>query len=142
MATYVKYDAFVENLAEGVHDLGSDDLDIALTNRAPVSSSDALLSDISEITGDGYTSGANNASISASSQSSGTYKLVVNDVVITASGGTIGPFRYVVLYNDTPITPLNPLIAYHDYGPGGVTLANTETFTWDADASTGILTIA
>jgi len=141
MATFSKFNAFVENLAEKVHNLGSDTLKVALTNTAPAAAN-STLSDITQIsTGNGYSSGGTAATISTSAQTSGTYKLVLADVVFTASGGTIGPFRYAVLYNDTPTSPADPLIGYWDYG-SSVTLADTETFTVDFDASAGVLTLA
>lgn len=88
--------------------------------------------------GNGYTTGGSTAAQSSSAQTSGTYKLVLGDVVFTASGGSIGPFRYAVLYNDTATN--DELIAYWDYG-AAVTLANGEIFTWDADATTGVMTL-
>lgn len=139
MATFSKFNAFVENLAEKAHNLGSDTLKVALTNSAP-SATNSTLSDITQISaGNGYTSGGTQATISASSQSSGTYKLVLADVVFTASGGSIGPFRYAVLYNDTSTG--DALIGYWDYG-SSVTLADTETFTVDFSADNGVLTLA
>lgn len=141
MATFSKFNAFVENLAEKVHNLGSDTLKVALTNTAPTSADDTF-SDITEIAGgSGYTAGGTAATISSSAQTSGTYKLVLADVVFTASGGSIGPFRYAVLYNDTPTSPADPVIGYWDYG-SSVTLADGETFTVDFDASAGVLTLA
>lgn len=140
MATFNKFNAFVEHLAEQVHNLGADTLKVMLTNTAPVATNSVLL-DLTEIAaGNGYSAGGTQSTQSSSAQTSGTYKLVVGDVVFTASGGTIGPFRYAVLYNDTPVSPANPLIGWHDYG-SAITLQNTETFTWDADATTGILTL-
>ena len=141
MAAAVKFQAFVENLAEKVHDLGADTLKVMLTNTEPVAATDDTLSDITEITAaNGYTAGGTQSTITSSAQTSGTYKLVLEDVVFTASGGTIGPFRYAVLYNDTPTSPANPLIQYWDYG-SSITLQDGETFTWDADATNGIMTI-
>jgi hypothetical protein len=141
MATFQKFNAFVENLAEKVHNLGSDTLKVMLTNTAPVSTN-SVKADLTEISaGNGYTAGGTAATISSSEQTSGTYKLVLADVVFTASGGSIGPFRYSVLYNDTPTSPADPLIGFWDYG-SSVTLADGETFTWDADSSSGILTLA
>jgi hypothetical protein len=140
MASFNKFNAFVENLAEKVHNLGSDTLKVALTNTAP-SAANSTFSDITEISaGSGYTAGGTAATISSSSQTSGTYKLVLADVVFTASGGSIGPFRYAVLYNDTPTSPADPLIGYWDYG-SSVTLASTESFTVDFDASNGVLSL-
>lgn len=140
MATAVVFHAFKEHLAEKVHNLGSDTLKVALTNTGPTASTGDELADITQISnGNGYTTGGTQATISSSAQSAGTYKLVVADVVFTASG-SMGPFRYTVFYNDTPTSPADPLIMYHDYG-SSITLASGETFTWDADATNGILQI-
>ena len=137
MATFNKFDAFVENLAEKVHNLGSDQLVVALTNSAP-SASNTVLANITEIS---YTNcSTRNITTSTSAQTSGTYKLVLTDLVLTASG-SVGPFRYVVLYNDTPTSPADPLIGYYDYG-SSITLANGETFTIDFDGTNGVLTLA
>ena len=141
MATFNKFNAFVEHLAEQVHNLGADTLKVLLTNTAPIAGN-SVKADLTEISaGNGYSAGGTQSTISSSSQTSGTYKLVLADVVFTASGGTIGAFRYAVLYNDTPTSPADPLIGYHDYG-SSITLQNTETFTWDADGTTGVLTLA
>jgi hypothetical protein len=132
MATFNKFNAFVENLAEKVHNLGSDQLKVALTNSAP-SASNSVLADITEIT---YTNlSTRNVTTSSSSQTSGTYTLVLTDLVLTSSGGSTGPFRYVVLYNDTPTSPADPLIGWVDYG-SSITLASGETLTIDFNAST------
>lgn len=141
MAAYNKIDAFVENVAEKVHDLGADTLRNLLTNAAPIASN-TVKANLTEIgAGNGYAAGGPQATQSSSAQTSGTYKLVLGDVVVTASGGTIGPFRYVTLYNDTPTSPADPLIAWWDYG-SSITLNDTETFTIDYDATNGVLQIA
>jgi hypothetical protein len=140
MATFNKFHAFVEHLAEGVHNLGANALKVMLTNTAPAAAN-SVRADLTEIAaGNGYTSGGTAASIISSAQTGGTYKLVLGDVVITASGGSIGPFRYAVLYNDTPTSPADPLIGYWDYG-SALTLDNGESITWDADPTTGVLTL-
>ena len=141
MASYNKFQVFSENLSEGIHDLDTDTLKILLTNSAPVATN-SVKADLTEISaGNGYTAGGTQATLSSSSHSSGTYKLVLNDVVFTASGGSIGPFRYVVLYNDTPSSPTDPLIGWWDYG-SSLTLSDTETFTVDLSASNGVFTLA
>ena len=130
MAAFVKYYAFVENLAEKVNNLGSDTLTIVLSNTAP-DLTDTNLVSLSEITaGNGYTAGGNAVTITASSQTTGTYTLVGNDLVITATGGTIGPFRYAILHNSTA----NAAIGYWDYG-SSITLQDGETFTVNFGAS-------
>lgn len=139
MASFNKINAFVENLAEKVHNLGSDTLKILLTNSAPVASN-TVKSDLTEISaGSGYSAGGATVTITSSAQSSGTYKLVGNDVVITASGGPIGPFRYAALYNDT--SAADSLIGWWDYG-SSITLADGESLTIDLSASDGILQLA
>ena len=138
MAAYNKFQSFVELLAEKAHNLGSDTLKVALTNSAPVATN-TVLANITQIAnGNGYTTGGTQATISSSAQSSGTYKLVLADVVFTATGA-VGPFQYAVLYNDTATN--DELIAWWDYG-SPVTLANGDTFTVDFDATNGVLTIA
>lgn len=136
MAAFNKFHAFVENLAEKVHNLGSDTIKVALTNSAP-STSNTVLSDITEIS---YTyCSSRTVSVSSSSQTSGTYSLVTSDLTLTASGGSVGPFRYVVIYNDTPTSPADPLIGWYDYG-SSITLADTENLLLDFGSS--LLTLA
>lgn len=138
MATFNKFNSFVEALAEKVHNLGSDVLKIALTNSAPLATN-TVLANITQIAaGNGYTAGGNAASITSSAQTSGTYKLVLGDVTFTASGGAMAAFRYAVLYNDTATN--DELIGWYDYG-SSITLADTETFTVDYDPTNGALTI-
>lgn len=123
-----------------MHNLGSDTLKVLLTNTTPVATN-TVKANLTEISaGNGYTAGGTAASITSSAQTSGTYKLVLGDVVFTASGGSIGPFRYAVLYNDTPTSPADPLIGWYDYG-SSITLADTETLTVDFDGTNGVLTL-
>jgi hypothetical protein len=141
MATFNKFNSFVEDLSEKVHNLGADTLKVMLTNSAPIASN-TIKANLTEISaGNGYTAGGNTPSITSSAQTSGTYKLVLADTVFTASGGSIGPFRYVTLYNDTPTSPADPLIGWYDYG-SSITLLDGETFTVDFDATNGVLTLA
>jgi hypothetical protein len=147
MATFTKLNGFVEHLAEGVHNLGSNQLVVALSNTAPGSESTpptgatttCILANVTQVS---YTNcSTRNITTSASAQSGGTYKLTLTDLVLTASGGTVGAFRYVYVYNDTPTSPADPLIGYYDYG-SSITLQATETFTVNFDDANGVLTIA
>lgn len=141
MAAFNKINAFVEHLAEKVHNLQSDTLKVLLTNTTPLATN-SVKADLTEISaGNGYLAGGAQATVANSAQSSGTYKLTLDDVVFTAAGGSIGPFRYAVLYNDTPTSPADPLIGWYDYG-SSITLADTETLTVDFDATNGVLTLA
>lgn len=142
MASFVKFNKFLEALAEGGHNLGSDTLKFALTNTAPTAATDTVFDPVTAhaapTAANGYTAGGHSATISGSSESGGTYTLAsTTDVVITATAGGIGPFRYVILYNDTSATDL--LIGYWDYG-SSITLASGETFTIDVTASLLTLT--
>ena len=138
---FSKFNCFTEDLAEKVHNLGADTLKVLLTNTAPTASN-TVKANLTEISaGNGYTAGGTAASITSSAQSSGTYKLVLADVVFTAAGGSIGPFRYAILYNDTPTSPADPLIGWYDYG-SSITLADGETLTVDFDPTNGVLTLA
>ena len=134
MATYTKFDQFVEDLAHGVHDLETDQLVVALTNTAPVAGN-SVLADLTEIA---YTNlSSRNITTSSSGQTSGTYRPVLADLLLTASGGAVAAFRYVVVYNDTPTAPADPLIAFYDYG-SSVTMQNNETFNIDFDGTNGL----
>lgn len=141
MAAYNKFQTFVEFLAEAKINLESDTLKVMLTNTAPVATN-SLKANITEIAaGNGYVAGGTQAIVSSSTQTAGVYKLVLADVVFTANGGSIGPFRYAVLYDDTPTNPLDPLIGWFDYG-ASVTLADGESITIDFDATNGVLQLS
>jgi hypothetical protein len=122
-----------------VHNLGSDTLKIMLSNVAPVATN-AIKSDITEISaGNGYSAGGTAVTITSSTQSSGTYNLKASNLTVVTASGNVGPFRYVVLYNSTPVN--GNLIGWYDYG-SSITLANTETFTVSFDATNGIFSLA
>lgn len=111
-----------------------------LCNTAPVSTN-SLKGDLTEISaGNGYSAGGSATTITHS-RTSGTSKIIGSDVVFTASGGTIGPFRYAVLYDDTPTSPADPLVGFWDYG-ASITLNSGETFTVDFDATNGVFQLA
>jgi hypothetical protein len=139
MVAALKHNGFPEDIAEKVHNLGADALKVMLVNSPAPVATNLTKSTLTEIAaGNGYSAGGTTAAITTSAQASGVYKLVLGDVVFTASGGTIGPFRYAVLYNDTPTSPADPLIQSYDYG-SSITLADGETFTVDFDATNGVL---
>lgn len=134
MATYNKHNVFVFDIHQKTHNLASDALTYALcaAANAPVATN-SILANLTQIS---YTNLSTRVagSPSTNSQSSGTYTLLLPDLVLTASGA-VATFRYVDLYNDTPTSPADPLISWWDYG-ADVTLANGETFTIDYTTST------
>jgi hypothetical protein len=139
VASFNKFNAFVENQLISGMDWNGDTFKVMLTNVAPVATN-SVKADLTEISaGNGYTAGGTATTITHS-RTSGTSKIVGTDVVFTASGGTIGAFRYAVLYDDTPTSPADPLVAWWDYG-SSITLASGETFTVDFDSTNGIFQI-
>lgn len=134
MASFNRFNRFVTDLALKVHNLDADTLKVLLTNTAPVATN-AVKGDLTEIAaGNGYTAGGTDAQ-GVVTQNAATMELSTTDIVFTASGGSIGPFRYAVLYNDTPTSPADPLIGWYDYG-SSITLASGETLTVDFGALT------
>ena len=133
MATFNKFNQFVADRSNKVHNLGADSLKFALTNTAPIATN-TVIANITQISGvNGYTTGGTAVAITSSTQTGGTYSLVPTaDVVFTATGGSMGPFRYVVLYNSTAAG--GPLISWYDRGTS-LTLLDTETFTVDVGAT-------
>lgn len=140
MASFVKFEQFVKDVADKAHDFdaAADVLKLMLTNTAPVAATDAVLSDITEIgTGNGYTAGGEDA-LNTISESGGVMTCDGTNVVWNASGGDIGPWRYAVLYNDSQTSPVKPLIGYWDNGSsdtitdgGSLTLnITTDLFTF------------
>lgn len=142
MASFVKINDFVLNAVHNM-DLESDQVVVALSNTAPSSEStdpstdgNGILGNVTEIT---YTNlSSRNVTTTSSTQTSGVYKLVLTDLTLTASGGSVGPFRYIYIYNDTVATPADPLIGYYDYG-SNLTLNDGDSFTVDFSAANGVL---
>lgn len=143
MATFVKANDWVENGVE-VADWDGDQFVIALSNTAPASETSNPTADgngvLANVTEVAYTNcSTRNVTTASSSQTSGTYTLALTDLTLTASGGNVGPFRYVYLYDDTPTSPADPIVGYWDYG-SSITLADTETLLIDFAAGTFTLT--
>jgi hypothetical protein len=144
MATFTLLAGFKEHVAEKVHNLGSDQFVVALSNTAPGSestpptgaTSTCVLANVTQIS---YTNlSTRNITTTSSDQTAGTYKLVLTDLVLTASGGSVAPFRYIYIYNDTPTSPADPLIGYLDYG-SALTLADGDSLTLDFSPTNGVL---
>lgn len=137
MAAYNKFQDYVDQLNRGVHNWASHTFKAALTNTAPVATN-TVFANITEIAaGNGYSAGGMTLDTVTLTETTGTAKVTIADEVLTASGGSIGPFRYVVIYNDTPTSPADPLVAWYDYG-SSITLLTSETFTLDFDATNGL----
>jgi hypothetical protein len=140
-----KFYCFVEDLAEKIHNLGSDQCYVYLSNTAP-STANTAYDGTTGTTGpkeiaaaNGYGAKGNKANVTSSAQTGGVYKLVLTSpAAFTAAGGTIGAFRYAVLFNDTAAA--KQLIGWWDYG-SSITLNDGETFTLTLDPTNGVLTI-
>lgn len=137
MATYNKFNQTVEDWLEGVYTSSTDQFVVALTAdaNAPVATN-SVLADLTEVS---YTNlSSRNLTTSSSGQTSGTFTQMFSDLVLTASGA-VATFRYVVIYNDTPTSPADPLLCWYDYG-SDLTLASGETLTIDFTTSTFTVT--
>ncbi|QDP67063.1 MAG: hypothetical protein Unbinned4497contig1000_37 [Prokaryotic dsDNA virus sp.] len=145
MASFNKVNDFIVNAVHNM-DLESDQIVVALSNTAPASESsdpstdgNGILGNVTEIS---YTNcSSRNVTTTSSSQSSGTYKLILTDLTLTASGGSVGPFRYIYIYNDTVTSPADPVIGYYDYS-SSLTLNDGDSFTVDFNATNGVLQLA
>lgn len=125
-------------MATKVHNLNSDTLKVLLTNSAPVATN-TVKANLTEISAaNGYSAGGSAAAFVSGADTSGTYKLILSAVVFTASGGSIGPFEYAVLYNSTPAG--GNLIGWWDYGTA-ITLTNGNSFTVSLDQTNGVFTL-
>ena len=145
MASFNKVNDAVLNMVHNM-DLESDQFVAALSNTAPASETsnpasdgNGILGNVTEIT---YTNlSSRNITTTSSSQTSGTYKLVLADLTVTASGGTVGPFQYLYIYNDTVTSPADPILGYYDYG-SALTLNDGDSFTFNFDDSNGVIQLS
>lgn len=129
MANYVKYQCFLKDWKDGKHDFSADTLKVALSNTAPNVATHVKLADVTAVD----TANVDSVTLTTSSQgwSAGAYSVVVADLTMTASG-SVGPFQYAIIYNDTAAN--DELINYYDYG-SEVTLAANDTFKLDFGAN-------
>lgn len=134
MATFVVFDEFLKYMGDGVINFSSHTFKAGLTNTAPSKTNDTVWANITEIAaGNGYTAGGSSMTSVAYSETgagTGIFRFNMADFSWTASGGSIGPLRYVVIYDDTPTSPADPLVGYWDYG-SNITITSGNTFTID-----------
>lgn len=128
MATYNKFQQTVEDWMEGVYTASTDQFTVALCTHANIPLvTNSVLADLTEIS---YTNlSTQNITTASSGQTTGTFTQLFTDLVLTASGA-VATFRHVVVYNNTPTSPANPLLCWFDYG-SDLTLASGETLTID-----------
>jgi hypothetical protein len=144
MAAFNKFNLFVDDLCAGVFNFtaSGQTFNIMLSNTAPVATNH-LYGDISAnelANGGGYTTGGQ-ASAMSKSNTTGTEKVFATNVTWTGSGGGMGPFRYVIIYDTTPASPLKPLVAWYDYG-SSISLNAGDTFTVSFDGTNGFFQVA
>ena len=139
MAAFNKFNSFVSDLAQKVHNLNSDTLKILLTNTAPVAGN-TVKANLAEIAaGNGYTAGGSVAAFVSGNDTGGTYKLILSPVTFIATGGAIGPFEFAVLYNSTAAS--GNLIGWWDYGTS-LTVTSGNSFQVQTDQTNGVLQLA
>lgn len=136
MAAFNKFDQFVQDAFHGVHNLGSDDIAVMLSNVAPVRTN-KVKADITEVAaGNGYSAGGIIANRVSSGQTAGLYKLILSPVQWTAASGSIATFRYSIIYNKT--TAAGNLIGWYDYG-APVIVTNGNNFLENLDQVNGLI---
>lgn len=139
MAAYNKFQDYTEQLNKGVHNWSTHTFKAMFTNSAPLASN-SVKADLTEISaGGGYTAGGLTLDTVTLTETTGTAKVTIADEVFTASG-SVGPFRYVAVYNDTATSPADALVCWFDYG-SSITLASGESFTIDFDPTNGLWTL-
>jgi hypothetical protein len=126
MAAMTKFNCFAQDIGRKVHNLNADVLKFMLSNVLPVVGN-TVKANITEIAaGNGYTAGGHALPTNTYVQAAGVAKLDGGSCIITAAGGSIGPARYAVLYNDTAAN--DELIGWYDYG-SSFTLLDGESLT-------------
>lgn len=139
MPTFQKYNDFAEQVLRGKHDFSTHTFKVALTNTAPAATN-TVLADIAQVAATGgYVAGGYALDSVVLAETGGSAKVTIADEVITAAGGSIGPFRYAVIYNDTSAG--KPLVGYVDRGDS-ITLLDGEAVTIDFDAAAGVFTLS
>lgn len=145
MAAFNLINDWLANMVENA-DLESDQFVIALSNTAPgaegtppTGDGNGVLANVTEVSYINCSS--RNITTTSSSQTAGTYELILADITLTAGGGTVGPFRYVYVYDDTVTVPADPLVGYYDYG-SSITLNDTETLAVDFDDANGLFQLS
>lgn len=138
IVTPTKFHCVSADIANGVHNLGSNTLKLVLSNVAP-SLGNTILANITQIAaGGGYTTGGFTLTVASSSQVSGNYKLIINDYTFTATGN-VADFRYAIAYNDT--SPSDSLLFFMDYGSVISGMTTNEQVVFDFDNTNGAIAI-
>ena len=135
MVAYNKFQPFVQDIAQGVHNLATNALTYALTNTTPAATN-GVLSNITQIA---YTNMSPRVpTIASCTQTGGLLKLIINNLTLSQSTTSSAFFQYVVFYNATPVN--GNLISWWDYG-SSIQLLAGDTFAIQPDAANGILQI-
>ena len=135
MATFNKFNYFVQDVANGIHNLGSHQLTVALTDVAPVATNH-ILADLTQISYTGVPS--RNITTTSCTQTSGTLNLKLSNLTLTMTG-SVAQFRYVVIYNSTAAS--GNLIGWYDYG-SELNLLSGDGLAISFDGTNGLLSIA
>lgn len=141
MASFTKINQFTEDLCTGVHDFSTDSIYYMLANAAPNATTAANTTNVTEIAaGNGYLANGFPLTITSVTETSGTCKVLVSNTSITASGGSIADFRYVVVYNYTSTGSAHRLVGYYDNG-STVSLTDGSTYSITFGASNGMFSV-
>lgn len=143
MAAFTFFHEFKRYLGDGTIDLDTHVFKAYLTNATPVVATNTVKADLAEIAaGNGYTAGGFTCTVTWLETGAGTgiWRFGSDSPLWTATGGAIATFRYVVWYDDTPSSPLDPLVGFVDYG-SALVVNDGSSFTATVSAS-GLFTLS
>lgn len=142
MATFTMFHEFGRYLQDGTIDLDTHVFKLYLSNATPNQATHTVKADLAGITQqNGYAEVTLTASLAETGAGTGIWRFSNNaDVLITATTGSFGPFRYILIYDDTPVAPADPLVGYWDIGIA-TTITPGNSLEIDLDISNSIFTL-
>jgi hypothetical protein len=141
MPAFTPFNCFRRDLARGLHNFDAHTFKIALTNTAPNAANETLSAITQIADGGGYTAGGYALDNVEVDVDGANVNILVDEEAVTAVGGAIGTFRYIVVYNDTPTSPADPVIGWIDVGEAR-TFAEDEQFRLRFNATLGLISIS
>lgn len=139
---WIMYNSAREYIGDGTIDLDTNTFKMLLTsNSYTPNPANTVYADITNqvANGNGYTTGGATLTSVTWTHTGTTATWDAADVSWTATGGTIGPIRNAVIYDDTSASKV--LVCYCILDSGDINVTNGSTFTVAFNAS-GILTLS
>ncbi len=131
MPAFTMFDEFKRYLGDGTIDLDTHTFKAVLSNVAPVTGTNTVLVDITQIAATGGYAPVTLTSVTWTETGAGTgiWRFDCADIAWTATGAAIPTHRYMVVFDDTPTSPADPLVGHVDRG-SSADIADGSTRTW------------